>query len=126
MKKWLFAIGLIILFLGAIVFYNKLYYPTLPMESINKKEVIKKLNDSNEQIVKLSDENGYEWYIISERNTNVADEITKKMVIQHGWIFKRKDGSGLFFDKQGKILIVTTQKWTTDYTLVKIPSHFNY
>ncbi len=48
------------------------------------------------------------------------------MVIQHGWIFKRKDGSGLFFDKQGKILIVTTQKWTTDYTLVKIPSHFNY
>ncbi|MCZ8535246.1 hypothetical protein [Psychrobacillus psychrodurans] len=49
-----------------------------------------------------------------------------KMVIQHGWIFKRKDGSGLFFDKQGKILIVTTQKWTTDYTLVKIPSHFNY
>ena len=78
MKKWLFAIGLIILFLGAIVFYNKLYYPTLPMESINKKEVIKKLNDSNEQIVKLSVENGYEWYIISERNTNVADEITKK------------------------------------------------
>jgi hypothetical protein len=68
MKKWLFTIGLIILFLGAIVFYNKLYYPTLPMESINKKEVIEKLNDSNEQIVKLSDENGYEWYIISERN----------------------------------------------------------
>lgn len=48
------------------------------------------------------------------------------MVIQHGWIFKRKDGSGLFLDKQGKILIVTTQKCTTDYTLVKIPLLFNY
>ena len=126
MKKWLFAIGLIILFLGAIVFYNKLYYPTLPMESINKKEVIEKLNDSNEQIVKLSDENGYEWYIISERNTNVADEITKKMVIQHGWIFKRKDGSGLFFDNPRAIPPAVLRGLELDYTLVKIPSHFNY
>lgn len=63
MKKWLFAIGLIILFLGAIVFYNKLYYPTLPMENIPKKEVIEKLNDANEQILKLSDENGHSAWL---------------------------------------------------------------
>ena len=86
---------------GAFVFSNKLYYHTLPIENITKKEVVEKLNDSNEQI-KLSDENGNEWYIVSERNTNVADEIIKDMAIQHGWIFKQKDSSGLFFDKREK------------------------
>lgn len=76
-------------------------------------------------MVKLSNENGQEWYIINERNPAVADEITKEMVSQKGWIFKQKDGSGLFFEKQGTSLIVSTEKWTSDYMLVKIPAYFN-
>ena len=41
------------------------------------------------------------------------------------WVFKRKDGSGLFFEKQGEDLIITTQKWTGDYSLVDIPMKFD-
>lgn len=110
MKKVLLAIGLTIIFVVVFVFYNKLYYPLLPIENMSKKEVIEKLNESDKQIVKLSNENGQEWYIVSERNTSVADEIIKEMVSQNDWVFKQKDGSGLFFEKQGETLIVSTQK----------------
>ena len=51
-------------------------YNKLSIENITEKEVMGKPNDSNEQ-----------------------------NVTQHGWIFKRKDGSGLFVEKQGKVLI---------------------
>jgi cell fate regulator YaaT (PSP1 superfamily) len=82
LKKWLIVIGVMVLFLGIFVFYNKLYYPSLPMENISEKEVIEKLNDSHKQIVNLSNENDYEWYIISERNMASADEIIKALVIK--------------------------------------------
>ena len=41
------------------------------------------------------------------------------------WIFKEKDGSGLFFEKQGEDLIVTTQKWISNYSVVDIPMRFD-
>lgn len=125
MKKWLVAMGLIIVSVGAFVFYNKLYYPPLPIENISKKEVIEKLHDSNEKIIKLSNENGSEWYIINERNQVATDAIIQELASQNGWVFKQKEGSGLFFEKQGESLIVSTEMWTGNYVLAKIPSHFN-
>src|SRR5699024_8754935 len=103
---------LIVVLAGAFVFYNKLYYPTLPIETISKKEVIEKLNKSDEKILKLTSENGKEWYIVNEQNQSIVDEIIIDMLSQKEWVFKRKDGSGLFFEKQGEDLIITTQKWT--------------
>ena len=55
-----------------------------------------------------------------------ADEMIEELVSENGWVFKQKDGAGLFFEKQGNRLIVTTQKWTGDYVLVQIPSNFNH
>lgn len=54
MKRLLITFGLIVVLAGAFVFYNKLYYPTLPIETISKKEVIEKLNKSDEKILKLT------------------------------------------------------------------------
>ncbi|MGE8006286.1 hypothetical protein [Lysinibacillus sp. NPDC093216] len=125
MKKMLLTIGIIIILVGAFVFYNKLYLPPLPIENLSKKAVIEKINDTEKQLVKLSNENGYEWYVINERNISVADDMIKEMVGQNGWVFKHKDGNGLFFKRHGKNLIVATQKWTGDYLLVKIPVNFN-
>ncbi len=92
---------------------------------MSKKEVVGKLKESEREIVKLSNELGQEWYIINERNPAVADEIIKEMVSQKGWIFKQKEGSGLFFERHGENLIVETQMWTSDFTLVEIPVNFN-
>lgn len=125
MQKVIVSIGLIILLVGTFVFYNKLYLPPLPIENISKKTVIEKINDSETRMVKLPNENGKEWYVIKEGNISAADEMIKVMLNQNGWIFKEKDGSGLFFERHGKSLIVTTQMWTGDYVLVKIPAKFN-
>ena len=125
MKRVLITFGLIVVLAGAFVFYNKLYYPSLPIETISKKEVIEKLNKSDEKIIKLTSENGKEWYIVNEQNQSIVDEIIIDMLIPKEWVFKRKDGSGLFFEKQGEDLIITTQKWTGDYSLVDIPMKFD-
>ncbi|MEB2298935.1 hypothetical protein LAV72_04775 [Lysinibacillus xylanilyticus] len=125
MKKMLVTIGLIIFLVGAFVFNNKLYLPPLPIENLSKKTVIEKINDSETRMVKLSNENGYEWYVIKERNLSAADEMIKEMLDQNGWIFKQKEGNGLFFERHGENLIVSTQMWTGDYVLVKIPANFS-
>ncbi|MEQ6353090.1 hypothetical protein ABNX05_00490 [Lysinibacillus sp. M3] len=125
MKKVLLTIGIIIFLVGAFVFYNKLYLPPLPIENISKKTVIEKIKDSNIQMVKLSNENGQEWYVVKERDTSVADEMIREMLDQNGWTFKQKEGNGLFFERHGENLIVSTQMWTGDYVLVKIPANFN-
>ncbi|MFC7686457.1 hypothetical protein [Ureibacillus sp. GCM10028918] len=52
-----------------------------------------------------------------------ADENVKQLVAAKGWEFKEKDGSGLFFEKNGERLIATTQMWTKEYVLVKIPHY---
>lgn len=121
MKKALLVIGLIIILLGTFIYFNKLYYPPLPIENLSKKEVIKRLTDTDQEIVPLSNENDKQWFIISERNASIADELIKEMVMQDGWTFTQKEGSGLFFEKQGESLIVETQKWTGNYVLVDIP-----
>jgi len=90
MQKVLLTIGIIIFLVGAFVFYNKLYLPPLPIEHISKKTVIEKINDSETRMVKLSNENGQEWYVIKERNISLVDEMIKEMLDQNGWIFKQK------------------------------------
>ncbi|WP_226087599.1 hypothetical protein [Mesobacillus sp. S13] len=54
----------------------------------------------------------------------IADENIKQMIGSSGWEFKEKDGAGLFFEKDGRRLIATTQMWTGKYVLVKIPGDF--
>ena len=125
MKKILITIALIVVLVGAFVFYNKLYYPSLPIETISKKEVIEKLNHSDQKIIKLTSEKGKEWYIVNERNQSNVDDIIKDMMKEKDWVFKEKEGSGLFFEKQGEELIVTTEKWTSNYSLVDIPMGYD-
>ncbi|RDU38258.1 hypothetical protein DRW41_01420 [Neobacillus piezotolerans] len=118
--------GLLALFAaGVILFYSKMYYPPLPIKHLSKKEVFEKAHGTNGQIVKLSFENNYAWYISNERNMEITDEAIKELITSYGWTFFQKEGSGLFFKKQEETLIVSTQKWTADYTLIKIPAGFN-
>lgn len=50
-------------------------------------------------------------------SSRMSDENIKQMIGSNGWEYKEKDGDG-------KRLIATTQMWTKDYVLVKIPSNF--
>lgn len=117
--RFIFYIGFVLV-ASMFIFNSKFYYPALPIETVSKKEVLEKLK-SGEPIIELTIENGKRWYIINERNQDSADDIVIEMLHKEDWAFTNKEGSGLFFDKQGERLIVTTQKWTSDYVIVDIP-----
>ena len=122
MKK--ISLGLIaaILIAGLFIFVNKLYYPQSPIDNFSTKAILDKLNDSKEDVVKVSKQDNRTWYI-TKSNDN-ADEKIKKMVSTKGWAFKGKDGSGLFFEKGDENLIITTEMWTSKYVLVKVPENY--
>ncbi len=103
---------------------NKLYYPPLPIHDVSAKEAIEKLKESDGKITEIAVEGDSIWYITSSENKGItiADENIKQMVVSNGWEFKQKEGSGLFFEKDGERLAATTQMWTKNYVLVKIQS----
>lgn len=112
------AVVLILLYL----FINKSYYPALPVENVSAKEVISKLENSDEKMVEFAKDNGTDWYITKSENKGVsnADELTKQKLYANGWEFKEKLGAGLFFEKENRELIVTTQMWTKKYVIIQI------
>ncbi|MBH9968987.1 hypothetical protein [[Bacillus] enclensis] len=126
MKKVGFILGSVIVIISVYIFVNKLYYPSLPIENLSAKEAIDKLKESDSKIVEIAVEGEFIWYITSSENKgiSIADENIKQMVVSNGWEFKDKNGAGLFFEKDDKSLIASTQMWTENYVLVKIPSDF--
>ena len=124
MKKIFIGILLAVLIAGVYIFVNRLYYPPLPIKTMSKKEVVHALKSTDEKIVPLMVENGKQWVLVNERNQSIVDALIIDMLQNYGWIFKEKEGSGLFFEKQNTKLIVTTQKWTGNYSLVDIPINY--
>ncbi|MCM3572316.1 hypothetical protein M3172_03880 [Mesobacillus subterraneus] len=126
MKKVGFILGIAIAIIAVFIFENKLYYPSLPIENLSAKEAIDKLKESESKIAEIAVEGDSIWYIISSENQGIssADEYIKQLIGSNGWEFKDKDGAGLFFEKDGRRLIATTQMWTGNYVLVKIPDDF--
>ncbi|AUS86746.1 hypothetical protein LBYS11_10535 [Lysinibacillus sp. YS11] len=122
MKK----IGLLIVALfvvsGVFIDSNKLLYPSLPIDSLTPKEAIQKLNASPVDLVALSNDKKATWYLaaISARGIQKVDEDIQQMMANEGWAFLEKEGSGLFFEKNGERSIVTTEMWTKQYVLVQI------
>ena len=124
MKQVGFMLFIVIIIIPTVfIFVNKLYYPSLPMEDLSAKEAINKLKESDSNIAEIAVVGDSIWYITSSEGKGIlnADERIKQLVISNGWEFKQKDGSGLFFEKDGERLIATTQMWTKNYVLVKIP-----
>lgn len=126
MKKVGFILGIAIVIIAVFIFVNKLYYPSLPIENLSAKEAIDKLKESESKIAEIAVEGDSIWYITRNENKgiSIADENIKQMIGSNGWEFKEKDGAGLFFEKDGRRLIATTQMWTEKYVLVKIPGNF--
>lgn len=121
MKKWLITIALCVLPLGVIAFNSKFYYPKLPIDSMSKKEVVESINQSSKEMVKIAEENGYEWFI-TRMEQGKARENLKEMISKKGWKFKEQMGSGYFFEKKDKRLIAETEMWTGNFVIVQVPN----
>lgn len=116
----------IVVSIAVFIFVNKSYYPSLPIDNLSAKEAIEKLKNSDEKVVEVATEDDSIWYITRTENEgiSIADDNIKQMIGSKGWEFKEKDGAGLFFEKDGEILLVTTQMWTKKYVLVQVQSRF--
>ncbi|WP_338654203.1 hypothetical protein [Lysinibacillus sp. Y5S-8] len=119
MKK----IGLLVATLLAVsaifIYCNKLFYPPLPVDYLTSKEAIQKLNTFPFDLVALFNDKNVTWYM-SARGIQKLDEDIQQMMTNEGWAFLEKEGSGLFFEKNGERSIVTTEMWTKQYVLVQI------
>lgn len=127
MKKLWIGLLTIILIVGCYVYVYKLFYPAHPIESLSTKEILTTLNNSNEEIVELVEENNVIWFIAKNNGNNGildVNEKIKNMVNKKGWSFQEIIGSGIFFEKEGVQLIVSTQMWTSNYVLIQIPTHY--
>ncbi|NLP52520.1 hypothetical protein [Bacillus sp. RO1] len=120
MLKRLTIISLIAVILGIYAYSSKFYLPTLPIESVSKKEVVQSINEASDPIVKIANEDGYDWFI-TRAGPGEYREPLKEMIGDHGWEFVTQDGSGYFFEKGDEKLIVTTKMWTGNYVMVKVP-----
>ncbi|MCG1023547.1 hypothetical protein [Sutcliffiella horikoshii] len=120
MLKRLTIITLIAVILGIVAYNNRFYYAPLPVESVSKKEVLQSINETSEPIVRIANEDGYDWYI-TRANQGEYRESFKEMLGKNGWEFEYQEGSGYFFDKEEETLIATTQMWTGNYVIVKLP-----
>ena len=110
---------LLIIAFGLLVFF-KPYYPALPIDSISKREVVNIGNASNEKIIKLTEENGSDWFI-SKMNQGKAYEQLKQKMGSKGWVFKEQLGAGFIFHKKNKELIIVSEMWTGKYVLFQMP-----
>lgn len=104
MKK--LGILVALLSVGAIIiFSNKIYYPSLPIDSITQKEAIRKINTSSNDLVELSKDHNAIWYItaISTMGIQKVDADIQQLMENEGWVFLEKEGSGLFFEKNEEL-----------------------
>lgn len=90
-KVGFFVIGIVIVIVAAFLFViaNKTYYPALPIDHLSAKEVIKKLEESEDKVVEIVIEDNAIWYITRTENQGIlkADENIKQLVSSNGWEF---------------------------------------
>lgn len=121
--KKLRLIVLSLLILGGVLICLNIYCPLLPLNSISRNDVIKQVNKSHEKIVKISEENGYQWYI-SEMEEESAYKNLKLLMRKKGWYFKKQVDSGFVFQNdQGEIKVSkrTWRMWGKKYIIFYFP-----
>jgi hypothetical protein len=121
MKKQICWLMIIIFFL-TLFFYNKWYYPPLPeqLSTVSKWEVLSRIQHSEEPLVKIDENEDYEFYI-SRMNQGKAYDDLKEHMKQKGYAFHSQEDAGYFFYKNQQRFIVTSQMWTGKYVIFQIP-----
>ncbi|WP_253901965.1 hypothetical protein [Brevibacillus sp. HB1.3] len=106
-----------------IAYVSLLWHPALPFDSKSKREVTELLGENAGTIVKLTTEENVDWYGYGpQANQATAAEAMKRAVTEKGWTFIQQDGAGYFFERGSEKLIITSQMWTGNYVLFRIPA----
>ncbi|MFC5589262.1 hypothetical protein ACFPRA_10205 [Sporosarcina soli] len=71
MKQVGIILGIVVI-VAVFMFFNKSYYPPLPIDHLSAKEALEKLKSSDERIVEVATNDDYTWYIT--RSQSEVDE----------------------------------------------------
>ena len=88
LKKLKYILLVLIILIGVLI-YKSIFYPSLPVPSISRHDVIEKINNSQGKLVKISGNNGFQWYISKRNDENDYAEI-KQLMKEKGWNFKKQ------------------------------------
>lgn len=89
--------------LGVIIIFDLVYEP-LPISSLSKAEVIDKVHNAEGDLVEITEEGSYQWYVSEIKS---GEENIKRLLKEKGWSFKEKDGNNryVFQSEQGEISV---------------------
>ncbi|HZG14553.1 MAG TPA: hypothetical protein VE710_05980 [Candidatus Bathyarchaeia archaeon] len=112
-----------VLFIGAFAMFTLerpiFTYPAVPFPA-SKAEVLRDLKGAENTLVKLADDVRFSWYGMKDPQGQAVEHVKKHMSL-HGWSYEDQNGAGYFFAKDGKKLIITSQKWTREFTIFQVP-----
>lgn len=99
-------------------------YPPLPFQTVEKKVVVSQLKQADDQLIMLgSDENSqYMWVGAKTGSGRNAAERLKSILEDAGWSFHEQEGAGYFFHQGSEKIVITSQMWSRDFVLFKIPA----
>ncbi|MGG0934906.1 hypothetical protein ABHN11_02075 [Brevibacillus centrosporus] len=101
-------------------------YPALPFDSVPKSTVVSSLQENPTDRVKLLAVDGeYAWYG-TKASQGLAAERLKSALEAKGWLFLQQEGSGYFFEKDRKKIVITSQMWTREFVFFKAPNWITY
>jgi hypothetical protein len=125
-RKSVFGCFLLFLFLG-IWWYNDrpfFLYPALPFGTVEKHVVVAQLKQADHQLVTLGiDDNPQYLWIGAKTADGQPDEMLKAQMLDSGWSFIEQMGAGYFYQKGSEKIVITSQRWSRDFELFKVPSH---
>lgn len=120
MRKISFSVLLLMAFVAIYLYSAKLYYPAAPIESISKKELVTKGKQATNELVYVTNENGFDWYIVHMDSPQATGALIQQRAAQDGWQFTEQLGSGYIFKKEQKTLIITVKMWSSQFQLVQV------
>lgn len=120
MIKWILPIVILLILCANFVHSTKFHYPELPFTNKTKLEVANLATTSNLPLSKITQQNGYVWFITDD-SEDVALNSLKQRMTQKGWEFVERNDSGYFFEKGSEKVEIECQQWTNNYLLFQLP-----
>ncbi|WP_405114268.1 hypothetical protein MHH28_09540 [Paenibacillus sp. FSL K6-1217] len=115
-KKWKI---IIFSFIGAsmlVVVLGALYVNNIGFNNVKH---MYRLESTGKSVIRMdSDIPGLERFLTKEKGD--PQELLKSRMEREDWVYSQQEGSGYFFEKDGREEIVTTQQWNHFYIIYSL------
>lgn len=117
----------IILVIGLWSYFNRpaFLYPALPFSQPDKSSVVAKLKQADDEMLILltTTDSDSRFFWVGAKSAQSGEAKPLKNLLQtSGWTFVEQEGAGYFFEKDKQRIVITSQMWSSDFVLFKVPA----